>query len=102
MLFFVLFPLLCNVTIVSILRSQGILDLLANKSIAEPTNAWTSVDHTCYTLTTAGAEGFINILPIYVDHILFPALADASFYTEVHHISNSREDAGVVYSEMQG
>ena len=37
-------------------------------------NAWTETDHTCYTLTTAGSEGFLNLLPIYLDHILNPTL----------------------------
>ena len=54
--------------------SQGVLDLLANRCLAQGTNAWTDVDHTCYTVTTAGSEGFLNILPIYLDHILYPTL----------------------------
>ena len=56
------------------LFSQGILDLFANRCLAQGTNAWTDVDHTCYTLTTAGSEGFLNLLPIYLDHILYPTL----------------------------
>ncbi len=43
----------------------------------------------------------MNILPVYMDHILYPLLRDEDFMTEVHHISNKGEDAGVVYSEMQ-
>ena len=31
-------------------------------------------DHTCYTMTTAGSQGFLNLLPIYLDHILFSTL----------------------------
>ena len=50
------------------------LDLLANRCLAQGTNAWTDVDHTCYTVTTAGQEGFLNLLPIYLDHILYPTL----------------------------
>ena len=53
---------------------QGVLDLLANRCLAQGTNAWTDVDHTCYTVTTAGSEGFLNLLPIYLDHILYPTL----------------------------
>jgi Zn-dependent M16 (insulinase) family peptidase len=62
----------------------------------------TTVDHTAYTLTTAGSEGFLNILPIFCDHILNPILSDDSFLTEVHHIDGKGDDAGVVYCEMQG
>lgn len=64
--------------------------------------AWTDVDHTCYTIKTAGKEGFLVLLPIYVDHILNPLLTDDGFVTEVHHINGEGEDSGVVYSEMQG
>ena len=31
-------------------------------------------DHTCYTVDTAGAEGFLRLLPVYLDHVLFPPL----------------------------
>ena len=55
---------------------KGILDKLANRSMAQGTNAWTATDHTCYTLDTAGQEGCLNMLPIYADHILSPTLAE--------------------------
>ena len=53
---------------------KGLLDLFANRCLAQGTNAWTDTDHTCYTMTTAGSEGFLNLLPIYLDHILYPTL----------------------------
>ncbi|KAI9030874.1 Metalloenzyme, LuxS/M16 peptidase-like protein [Phycomyces nitens] len=81
---------------------KGVLDSLANRAIAQGTNAWTDVDHTCYTITTAGSEGFLKLLPIYVDHVLYPTLTESGYYTEVHHINGEGEDAEVVYSEMQG
>eukprot|EP00743_Colponemidia_sp_Colp-15_P003789 GILK01004087.1.p1 GENE.GILK01004087.1~~GILK01004087.1.p1 ORF type:complete len:1022 (-),score=207.76 GILK01004087.1:87-3122(-) len=80
---------------------KGVLDLMANRCLAQGTNAWTDTDHTCYTLTTAGAEGFLNILPVYLDHILYPTITDSAYLTEVHHITGDGEDAGVVYCEMQ-
>uniref|UniRef100_A0A2M3Z1Z9 Putative zn2+-dependent endopeptidase insulinase superfamily protein n=1 Tax=Anopheles braziliensis TaxID=58242 RepID=A0A2M3Z1Z9_9DIPT len=81
---------------------KGILDLVANRCLASGTNAWTDRDHTCYTMTTAGSEGFLTLLPVYLDHILYPTLTDAGFLTEVHHISGEGIDGGVVYCEMQG
>ncbi|KAI9276163.1 Metalloenzyme, LuxS/M16 peptidase-like protein [Sporodiniella umbellata] len=81
---------------------KGVLDSLANRAFAQGTNAWTDVDHTCYTILTAGSKGFLNLLPIYVDHILYPTLTESGYYTEVHHINGKGENAGVVYSEMQG
>ncbi|XP_076319317.1 uncharacterized protein C05D11.1-like [Tachypleus tridentatus] len=80
---------------------KGVLDLLANRCLASGTNAWTDTDHTCYTMMTAGAEGFLTLLPIYLDHVLYPLLTDSGFITEVHHINGEGDDAGVVYCEMQ-
>ena len=31
---------------------KGVLDLIANRNLSQGTNAWTDVDHTCYTLET--------------------------------------------------
>lgn len=81
---------------------KGILDKLANRCMADGTNAWTATDHTAYTLSTAGSEGAINLLPIFADHVLFPTLTDSGFVTEVHHINGQGENKGVVYCEMQG
>ncbi|KAF7269964.1 hypothetical protein GWI33_017052 [Rhynchophorus ferrugineus] len=80
---------------------KGVLDLLANRCLASGTNAWTDIDHTCYTMETAGAEGFLSLMPIFLEHILYPVLNDEGFITEVHHITGDGEDAGVVYCEMQ-
>ncbi|PVF99908.1 hypothetical protein CPB86DRAFT_846178 [Serendipita vermifera] len=81
---------------------KGVLDNLANRAFSAGTNAWTDTDNTVYTIATAGQEGFLQLLPIYVDHILYPTMTQSSFITEVHHINGKGEDSGVVYSEMQG
>lgn len=81
---------------------KGIIDHLANRGFSNGTNAWTDTDHTAYTSSTAGDQGFLQLLPIYLDHILYPTMTNAAFLTEVHHINGKGEDAGVVYSEMQG
>lgn len=81
---------------------KGVLDLLANRMLAPGSNAWTDTDHTCYTVTNAGSEGFLSLMPVYLDHILYPTLTDSGFVTEVHHINGEGKDAGVVYCEMQG
>lgn len=94
------------------MQVKGVLDSLANRAIAQGTNAWTDVDHTAYSkwivdsqqhlltgscciaINTAGSEGFLKLLPIYIDHILYPTLTDSGYYTEVHHINGKGEDAG--------
>ncbi|CBZ54739.1 putative M16 family peptidase [Neospora caninum Liverpool] len=80
---------------------KGVLDFLANRCLSQGTNAWTATDHTTYTLTTAGSEGLLNLLPVYLDHLMLPTLQDNAFKTEVHHLTRSAGSAGVVYSEME-
>jgi Zn-dependent M16 (insulinase) family peptidase len=80
---------------------KGVLDKIATRAYSD-TNAWTDTDETVYSLHTAGWEGFAQLLPIYLDHVIAPTLSDAGCYTEVHHIDGTGNDAGVVYSEMQG
>ncbi|KAK3060347.1 hypothetical protein LTS18_008746, partial [Coniosporium uncinatum] len=82
-------------------KYKGVLDKLATRAYSS-TNAWTATDHTAYTLNTAGWEGFAQILPVYLEHVLLPTLTDAGCYTEVWHVDGTGQDAGVVYSEMQG
>ncbi|KAI6047558.1 Metalloenzyme, LuxS/M16 peptidase-like protein [Pisolithus marmoratus] len=81
---------------------KGIIDHLANRGFSNGTNAWTDTDHTAYTSSTAGDQGFLQLLPVFLDHILYPTMAKSAFLTEVYHINGNGEDAGVVYSEMQG
>lgn len=82
-------------------KYKGFLDKLATRAYSG-TNAWTATDHTAYTLETAGWAGFAQMLPIYLEHVIVPTLTDAGCVTEVHHIDGEGNDAGVVYSEMQG
>ena len=58
---------------------KGILDLFANRGFSQGTNAYTDTDHTAYTVSTAGGQGFLQLLPIYVDHILFPTITNARY-----------------------
>ncbi|KAG9392851.1 Peptidase M16 inactive domain [Carpediemonas membranifera] len=81
-------------------RVKGYLDRVANRCLAQGTNAWTDTDHTAYTVSTAGADGFLRLLPEYLDHILHPSLTDEGFLTEIHHVAADGTDGGVVYSEM--
>ncbi|KAL4808989.1 Metalloenzyme, LuxS/M16 peptidase-like protein [Aspergillus unguis] len=82
-------------------RYKGFLDKLATRFYSN-TNAWTATDHTAYTLDTAGWEAFSRMLPVYLEHVIAPTLTDEGCYTEVHHVDGTGNDAGVVYSEMQG
>lgn len=80
---------------------KGLLDSLGNRFFSS-TNAWTAVDQTVYTLTTAGWEGFKTLLTIYLDHLFNPTLTDEACLTEVYHIDGKGKEKGVVFNEMQG
>ncbi|KAG7661123.1 uncharacterized protein J8A68_005360 [[Candida] subhashii] len=80
---------------------KGLLDNLGNR-LYSSTNAWTAVDQTVYTLTTAGWDGFKSLLPVYLDHLFNPTLTDEACLTEVYHIDGKGKEKGVVFSEMQG
>lgn len=82
-------------------KYKGFLDKLATRAYST-TNAWTATEHTAYTLDTAGWDGFAQVLPVYLEHVIVPTLTDSACYTEVHHVDGTGHDAGVVYSEMQG
>jgi hypothetical protein len=69
---------------------KGIIDHFANRGFSNGTNAWTDTDHTAYTVSTAGEQGFLQMLPIYIDHILYPTITDAGFITEVRVVSPPR------------
>lgn len=75
---------------------KGVLDKIATRAYSD-TNAWTDTHETVYSLSTAGWEGFAQILPIYLDHVVVPTLTDAGCYTEVHHIDGTGNDAGYVF-----
>jgi len=80
---------------------KGVLDKVAFRNLATGTNAYTDVHHTAYTLSTAGTEGTLALLPVFLDHVLYPTITDAGFVTEVYHVDGEGAEAGVVFSEMQ-
>ncbi|GBE60260.1 metalloprotease 1 related protein [Babesia ovata] len=80
---------------------RGTLDLLASRALAAGTNAWTDVDHTVYTISTAGLDGTLMMLPVYLDHLLRPTLTQEAFMTDVHRITPDGSNSGTVYSEMK-
>jgi Zn-dependent M16 (insulinase) family peptidase len=58
--------------IINISHPRGYLDTLATRSLSTGTNAYTSLDHTCYEIATAGFEGMLNIFPVFLEHGLNP------------------------------
>ncbi len=81
---------------------RGYLDTLANRSLADGTNAYTEVDHTAYQAEGAGFEGLSHLLPVFVDHVLRPRINEAAFMSEVYYTTSECKEAGVVFCEMHG
>ncbi|XP_037046514.1 uncharacterized protein C05D11.1-like [Bradysia coprophila] len=79
----------------------GSLNLIANRCYAFGTNAFTAKDRTCYYSSHVGKNGFLALLPVFLDHILYPTLTKSTFTTEVYHVTGEGEDGGVVFSEME-
>jgi Zn-dependent M16 (insulinase) family peptidase len=75
---------------------------IASRYFTATLNAFTRQNCTQYSIQTAGEYSFLKMLPIYVEHILYPCLAHNDFITEVFHVDHDGHDAGVVYSEVQG
>ncbi|GAA6058540.1 hypothetical protein JCM10212_006979 [Sporobolomyces blumeae] len=81
---------------------SNVLDSIANRLLTQGTNAATANDNTTYTVESASEEGMLEILPVYLDHILFPLITPESFVTEIYHVNGKGEEGGTVFSEMQG
>jgi Zn-dependent M16 (insulinase) family peptidase len=80
---------------------RGYLDTCAGLALCSGTNAFTANEYTSYTATTAGVEGFVNLLPCYLDHVLRPRLSKEAFASEVYRVKSDGSECGVVFSEMQ-
>ncbi|GAA5991721.1 hypothetical protein JCM5350_000584 [Sporobolomyces pararoseus] len=81
---------------------SNVLDAIAGRLMTAGVNAATSTDNTTYTVESASEEGMLEIIPVYLDHILFPLMDENIFKTEIYHINGKGEEGGTVFSEMQG
>ncbi|KAJ3217531.1 hypothetical protein HDU67_007782 [Dinochytrium kinnereticum] len=81
---------------------KGYLDTLATRCLSGGSNAYTAEDHTAYTITTAGGKGMVEVLPVFLDHVLRPGLTKEQFVTEVYHVDGNGKEQGVVFCEMAG
>ncbi|KAI6240727.1 Peptidase M16 domain containing protein [Aphelenchoides fujianensis] len=97
---------------------KGALDLMALKAMAVGggTNAYTELvrslsslfsfillqNHTTYYVKTLGASGMRKFVRVYADHLINPLLTPKNYASEVYHVNGDGEEAGVVYSEIQG
>lgn len=52
----------------------NLLDRWSHKCFSLGTEIHTFQDYTSYSMKTSGSEGFFSLLPVYLDHILYPTL----------------------------
>eukprot|EP01054_Gregarina_sp_Poly1_P004015 Gregarina_sp_Poly_1__4014@NODE_2212_length_2480_cov_65_486531_g310_i3_p1_GENE_NODE_2212_length_2480_cov_65_486531_g310_i3NODE_2212_length_2480_cov_65_486531_g310_i3_p1_ORF_typecomplete_len775_score162_32Peptidase_M16_C/PF05193_21/2_1e17Peptidase_M16/PF00675_20/2_2e12Peptidase_M16/PF00675_20/8_1e02ParB/PF08775_10/1_3_NODE_2212_length_2480_cov_65_486531_g310_i3652389 len=78
-----------------------LIDSAAQQCLSDGTNAYTMTDRTVYFVSTAGDDGAAQMVPIFLDHIFYPLLTQQDFDTEVFHITETGEESGIVYSEME-
>uniref|UniRef100_A0A915P9N8 Peptidase M16 N-terminal domain-containing protein n=1 Tax=Meloidogyne floridensis TaxID=298350 RepID=A0A915P9N8_9BILA len=81
-------------------RYKGFLDTCATQCLSHSLNAVTHQAFTVYELKSASKDGFLKLLPLYMDNLFSPALKASEFVTEVHHINDKGTNNGVVYAEM--
>ncbi|KYR01796.1 hypothetical protein DLAC_01810 [Tieghemostelium lacteum] len=77
------------------------IEVLSNRCFSAPSNAYTSEDHTCYSIESVGPDGIVNYLPLYMKFILTPTLKQSDFVTEIYHIDQDGQEQGVLFSEMK-
>lgn len=58
-------------------------------------------DITEYGLNTLNEDGYLNLLPIFLDSIFNPSFLPSIYKTEIHHIDDNGLDNGRVYNEMR-
>ncbi|GAA5844592.1 hypothetical protein JCM3766R1_002672 [Sporobolomyces carnicolor] len=78
------------------------MDRIASRLMTAGVNAATDVDNTTYTAESASQDGLLQLVPVYLDHILFPKFSESTFKTEIYHVNGKGEEGGTVFAEMQG
>eukprot|EP01132_Coremiostelium_polycephalum_P003913 gene3913-4886_t len=77
------------------------INVLSSRCFSAVSNAYTTDDHTCYSIESVGPDGILNYLPTYIKFILTPTLKHSDFVTEVYHVDSQGKEQGVVFCEMQ-
>ena len=76
------------------------LHLLATHCLGKEIISWSRADHTCFSVSTAGTSGLLEILPILLDHILFPYIRTDDYLTDAHFKNENGDDAMVYINDI--
>ncbi|GAM17943.1 hypothetical protein SAMD00019534_011180 [Acytostelium subglobosum LB1] len=77
------------------------IEVLAHRCFSAPSNAYTSEDHTCYSIESVGPDGLLSYLPQLLRFVMAPTLKTSDFVTEIYHVDGRGAEQGVVMCEMQ-
>ena len=83
---------------------------MLRRSMQTYMNAWTGLDYTLFPFSTQNSVDFENLMRVYLDATLFPALKELDFMQEGHRLefenlhdpTSPLRFKGVVFNEMKG
>ena len=76
------------------------LDNLSYRLLGDRPSATPGKDYTSFYTSVAG-QGYLQLLPVFLDQILYPTLKQEDFLTKVHYVTVNGTDAGVQYNKAQ-
>lgn len=85
---------------------RDMMHILANSSVAEELNAYTSDDYTCYVVRTKNEADFYNLSDVYMDAVLNPLVRTEPNIFKQQGIRTEYADGkaqynGIVFSELK-
>ncbi|KYN01438.1 Uncharacterized protein C05D11.1 [Cyphomyrmex costatus] len=80
---------------------KNLLTRWSHKCYSLDAEIHTFQDYTCYSMRTSETEGFFSLLPVYLDHILYPTLSEAAYIINVHHITKYGDNGGTFYFDTR-
>ena len=78
------------------------LKLIATHCLGTEIKSWSKADYTCFTVSMAGTSGFLQILPIILNLILFPYMRTEDLLAQVHPKNVDGEDSSTIWTFHNG
>lgn len=85
---------------------RELMHVLANTSVADELNAYTSDDYTCYVVRTKNETDFYNLSDVYMSSVLFPQLrTEPNIFKQqgirLEYVDGKAQYNGIVFSELK-
>lgn len=85
---------------------RELMHVLANTSVADELNAYTSDDFTCYVVRTKNETDFYNLSDVYMSSVLFPLLrTEPNIFKQqgirLEYVDGKAQYNGIVFSELK-